>query len=55
MPSYNEMYIAVLREERENLLNNYFNPDKEGTGHFNTAAFVLDMRIKEIEKELENA
>jgi hypothetical protein len=55
MPSYNELYLAVLRAERLNLLENYYKPQQEGTGHFNTAASVLEMRIKQIEKEMENA
>ena len=47
--TYDEMYIAVLRKEREHLLN-LFDRTQEGTGHFNTAAGVLEHRIKEIEK-----
>jgi hypothetical protein len=47
--TYDEMYIAVLRKEREHLLN-LFDHTQEGTGHFNTAAGVLEHRIKEIEK-----
>jgi hypothetical protein len=49
MPSYNQMYIAVLRQEREHLLSLH-DPHQEGTGHFNTAASVLAERIKEIRK-----
>jgi hypothetical protein len=49
MPSYNQMYIAVLRQEREHLLSLH-DPHQEGTGHFNTAASVLLERIKEIQK-----
>jgi hypothetical protein len=55
--TYNEMYLAVLRKERETLLTEYYNPNTEGTGHFNTAASVLEMRINEIMNimETENA
>jgi hypothetical protein len=49
--SYNEMYVAVLRKERLHLLN-LFDHTQEGTGHFNTAAGVLEHRIKEIEKSV---
>jgi hypothetical protein len=55
--TYNEMYLAVLRKERETLLKEYYDPHAEGTGHFNTAAYVLEMRINEIVNimETENA
>ena len=49
--TYNEMYVAVLRKERLHLLN-LFDHTQEGTGHFNTAASVLEHRIKEIEKSV---
>jgi len=45
-----EEYVAVLKNEVETLRRYYFNPDAEGTGHFNTAIGVLEMRIKEIEE-----
>jgi len=45
--TYDEIYIAVLRKEREYLLSLH-DPYSEGTGHFNTAANVLSDRIKEI-------
>jgi hypothetical protein len=51
--SYDEMYIAVLRKEREHLLNLH-DPHAEGTGHFNTAAGVLLGRIKEIQAKKQN-
>lgn len=54
MGGYTEMYLAVLRAEREKLLTEFYKPKEEGTGHFNTAASVLDMRIKQIEKEVHN-
>jgi hypothetical protein len=45
-----EEYVAVLKNEVETLRNNYYKPHTEGTGHFNTAISVLEMRIKEIEE-----
>jgi hypothetical protein len=45
-----EEYVAVLKNEVETLRRYYFNPDAEGTGHFNTAISVLEMRIKQIEE-----
>lgn len=50
MPTYNQMYLAVLRNEREHLLS-LFDPHQEGTGHYNTAASVLESRIKELEQD----
>ena len=46
--TYDELYVSVLRKERLHLLS-LFDPTQEGTGHFNTAAGVLEFRIKEIE------
>ena len=43
-----ELYIAVLEMERGLLLRDYFKPQTEGTGHFNTAAGVLEHRIEEL-------
>ena len=51
--TYDEMYIAVLRKERDHLLSLY-DPYAEGTGHFNTAAGVLLERIKEIQSKKQN-
>jgi len=51
--TYDEMYIAVLRKEREHLLSLH-DPYTEGTGHFNTAAGVLLEIIKEIGAKKEN-
>ena len=48
----NEQYLAVLETEIE-ALRNYYKPNEEGTGHFNTAASVLQQRIDEIKKKLE--
>mgnify|MGYP003344774612 CR=1 FL=1 len=45
-----EEYVAVLQNEIETLRRYYYNPDAEGTGHFNTAISVLEHRIKEIEE-----
>jgi hypothetical protein len=47
-----EEYIAVLETEVETLRRYYFNPETEGTGHFDTVIKVLEHRIKEIESEL---
>lgn len=52
---YTNNYLSVLKAEREKLLTEYYQPQQEGTGHFNTAAYVLQIRINEIEKELKNA
>jgi hypothetical protein len=41
-------YIDVLKQERQVLLDRY-DPDSEGTGHFNTAVSVLTARIQELE------
>jgi hypothetical protein len=45
-------YIAVLEVEKETLLRDYYKPDVEGTGHFNTAAGVLQHRIDELKAQL---
>jgi hypothetical protein len=47
--SINNQYLAVLRNEVSLLKSQYFKPQEEGTGHFNTAISVLEFRIKEIE------
>jgi len=44
-------YIAVLRKEIQ-VLKTRYNPDEEGTGHFNTTISVLEGRIKELEADL---
>jgi hypothetical protein len=41
-------YIDMLKQERQVLLDRY-DPDSEGTGHFNTAVSVLTARIQELE------
>ena len=45
-----EEYIAVLETEVETLRRYYYNPHTEGTGHFNTAISVLELRIKELKE-----
>jgi hypothetical protein len=44
-------YIAVLQTEAETLRRYYYNPNTEGTGHFNTAVSVLEQRIQELQNE----
>jgi hypothetical protein len=44
-------YISVLRKEIQ-VLKTRYNPNEEGTGHFNTAISVLENRIEEIKQEL---
>ena len=51
--TYDELYVAVLRKERLHLLSQ-FDHTQEGTGHFNTAASVLEQRIRQIENIMEN-
>jgi hypothetical protein len=48
-----EEYIAVLETEVETL-RRYYNPQAEGTGHYNTAISVLKHRIDEIKKGNQN-
>jgi hypothetical protein len=45
-------YIAVLQTEVETLRRYYYKPETEGTGHFNTAASVLEHRINELKAQL---
>ena len=44
-------YIAVLRKEIQ-VLKTRYNPETEGTGHFNTTISVLEGRVKELENDL---
>ena len=44
-------YIAVLKTEIS-VLKTRYNPEIEGTGHFNTAISVLENRVKELEQDL---
>ena len=46
-----EVYLTVLRKEIS-VLQTKYRPHEEGTGHFNTAASVLQHRIDEIRKEM---
>ena len=48
-----ETYLAVLKEEKIKLLTEFYKPDEEGTGHFNTAASVLQFRIEQLENLIE--
>jgi hypothetical protein len=43
-----QVYINVLRKEIETLKKDYYKPNEEGTGHFNTAISVLEQRIKDV-------
>lgn len=45
-----EEYIAVLETEVE-VLRRYYKPETEGTGHYNTAISVLEMRINELKEQ----
>lgn len=47
-----EAYIKVLKQEHQTLLQEFYKPQEEGTGHFNTAASVLEWRIKSLEEEI---
>ena len=49
-----DQYVAVLETEVETL-RRYYDPQTEGTGHFNTAIGVLQHRIDEIKKGNQNA
>ena len=44
-------YIAVLEKEIQ-VLKTRYNPNEEGTGHFNTTISVLEKRVEEIKQEL---
>lgn len=46
-----EDYIQVLEKEIS-VLKGRYNPNSEGTGHYNTAISVLEDRVKEIKGEL---
>lgn len=46
-------YISVLKEEIQ-VLKFKFNPNEEGTGHYNTAISVLQERINEIQSASTN-
>jgi hypothetical protein len=46
-------YINFLKQERDVLLSR-FNPNTEGTGHYNTAVSILNSRIEELEQPEES-
>ena len=46
-----ETYLKVLKEEKIKLLTEFYKPKEEGTGHFNTAASVLQFRIEQLENQ----
>lgn len=45
-----EEYIEILEKEIT-VLRTRYNPDMEGTGHYNTAISVLEDRVKELKRE----
>jgi len=49
MEDFKRQYLSVLRNEVVLLKGQYYKPQEEGTGHFNTAISVLEFRIKELE------
>ena len=44
-------YIDVLNKEIR-LLKSRFDPNQEGTGHYNTAINVLQDRVEELKRDL---
>lgn len=42
-----KQYLAVLEDAKKRILDNY-KPQEEGTGHFNTAQFVVSELIFEM-------
>jgi len=46
-----EIHIEVLEKEIA-VLRTRYNPDMEGTGHYNTAISVLEDRVKELKREI---
>ncbi len=48
MDNFTNMYLAILNNEIAVLKQEYFKPQEEGTGHFNTAISVLQQRVDEI-------
>lgn len=46
-----DQYVAVLEKEIQ-ILKTRYNPNDEGTGHFNTTISVLEKRVEEIKQEL---
>ena len=48
MDNFTNMYIAILSNEIDVLKRDYYKPQEEGTGHFNTAISVLQHRVDEL-------
>ena len=48
-----ETYINVLKKELE-FLSNRYKPLEEGTGHINTAMYVIRSRIEELQDDRES-
>ena len=46
-----ETYIQILENEVDVLREQYYKPNEEGTGHYNTAISVLEHRIDELKRE----
>jgi len=46
-----DQYVAVLEKEIQ-VLKTRYNPNNEGTGHFNTTISVLEKRVEEIKQEM---
>ena len=46
-----EIHIEVLEKEIA-VMRTRYNPDMEGTGHYNTAISVLEDRVKELKREI---
>jgi len=44
-----KQYVAVLEDAKKRILESY-QPQEEGTGHFNTASFVVSELIFEMNK-----
>jgi len=44
-----KQYVAVLEDAKKRIESNY-KPQEEGTGHFNTASFVVKELIFEMNK-----
>jgi hypothetical protein len=42
-----KQYVAVLEDAKKRIESNY-KPQEEGTGHFNTASFVVNELIFEV-------
>ena len=49
----NALHLCVLEREVKILKDEYYTPNEEGTGHFNTAIGVLEYRIEKLKSALE--